>query len=510
MTVTATPTRAELIAAQRASFRPSPVPQHIKQMRILLIAAVFFSAYNIWTSITLTKFSLLFLSSTAISLWTLVFLFPVEMGHQDYTPSKKPGATAEDQTWIVEKEVVTRSYASVAWAAAAARSAYVVVNQKAVPEEVWISLGLEVGWELAKASAAAPKSKKTSHRNEATDHTYIQGRYPHTYPVKSNAVVRYSALSTLVRVDVLIPGNRHWSESHMLTSPPNSRRLDRSRSELDDQLKRRVASGRKTKPRKACINQVFLKPQLASATRSALMSGDIEEEVSVHILRPWGLLKPNATRVWVKVATWREVITEEKRAESPTFGIDSLALAGLKGISSSSFHLFAFCNPQHKMPPPPNLSHHVLSNSESCRIFKTEIVPDDLPPTLTPHPSRKRPLAILIVGQTGAGKTRTTPAILSAMANHHMPAHLIADAYKAYHPAYFSLLASDHPEHASPATRPDGRKWLAMASAEAISRKLDVLLESACRQPEDFRGLAQMFGEAGYRVEVVIMAVPAA
>ncbi|KAF5334441.1 hypothetical protein D9611_014491 [Ephemerocybe angulata] len=175
MTVTATPTRAELIAAQRASFRPPPVPQHIKQMRILLIAAVFFSAYNIWTSITLTKFSLLFLSSTAISLWTLAFLFPVEMGHQDYTPSKKPGATAEDQTWIVEKEVVTRSYAtSVAWAAAAARSAYVVVNQKAVPEEVWISLGLEVcaafslyvlagRWdgELAKAAAAAPKSKKT-------------------------------------------------------------------------------------------------------------------------------------------------------------------------------------------------------------------------------------------------------------------------------------------------------------------------------------------------------------
>ncbi|KAF5334440.1 hypothetical protein D9611_014490 [Ephemerocybe angulata] len=162
------------------------------------------------------------------------------------------------------------------------------------------------------------------------------------------------------------------------------------------------------------------------------------------------------------------------------------------------------------MPPPPDLAHHVLSHSESCRIFKTEIVPDDLPPTLAPHPGRKRPLVILIVGQTGAGKTRTTPAILSAMANHHMPAHLIADAYKAYHPAYFSLLASDHPEHASPATRPDGRKWLAMASAEAISRKLDMLLESACRQPEDFRELAQMFGEAGYRVEVVIMAVPAA
>jgi hypothetical protein len=49
-----------------------------------------------------------------------------------------------------------------------------------------------------------------------------------------------------------------------------------------------------------------------------------------------------------------------------------------------------------------------------------------------------------------------------------------------------------------------------MAAAEAISRKLDVLLESACRHLDDFQELARMFGEAGYRIEVVVLAVPAA
>ncbi|KAF4491429.1 hypothetical protein CGGC5_v001589 [Colletotrichum fructicola Nara gc5] len=162
------------------------------------------------------------------------------------------------------------------------------------------------------------------------------------------------------------------------------------------------------------------------------------------------------------------------------------------------------------MPPPPDLSHHILPEPVSREIFQTQILPADLPATLTPHPTRARPLAVLIVGQTGAGKTRTAPTVLSAMNRINPPAHFIADVYKAHHPSYLTLISSPNPAHASPATGPDARKWLAMAAAEAISRKLDVLLESACRHPDDFRDLARMFGEAGYRVEVVVMAVPAA
>ncbi|KAL2878260.1 hypothetical protein SGCOL_006512 [Colletotrichum sp. CLE4] len=169
------------------------------------------------------------------------------------------------------------------------------------------------------------------------------------------------------------------------------------------------------------------------------------------------------------------------------------------------------------MPPPPDLSRYVLPDAEAREIFTTKILPAELPPTLTPHPRRSRPLAVLIVGQTGAGKTRLAPVILDAMTRIHPPAHLIADLYKAHHPSYRTLIESDAsqaqqggPALASPATGTDARRWLAMAVAEAVDRRLDVLLESACRHPDDFRALARMFGEGGYRVEVVVMAVPAA
>lgn len=175
--------------------------------------------------------------------------------------------------------------------------------------------------------------------------------------------------------------------------------------------------------------------------------------------------------------------------------------------------------------PPPDVSSYKLAPEESLRIFKDEILPaefDGLPNNASS--SSSQPLAILAVGQTGAGKTRLSPAILSAF---HLvrngrpgelttapttsaagPAHLIADTYKTYHPEYTRLMIST-PHLASPATGPDARLWLAMASEEVVRRRLDVLLESACRHPDDFVQLAKIFSEAGYRVEVVVLAVPA-
>lgn len=47
-----------------------------------------------------------------------------------------------------------------------------------------------------------------------------------------------------------------------------------------------------------------------------------------------------------------------------------------------------------------------------------------------------------------------------------------------------------------------------MACEYAADHKLDVLVESACRHPDDFAGLVRVFRERGYRVCVAIMAVP--
>ncbi|VUC29018.1 unnamed protein product [Clonostachys rosea] len=159
------------------------------------------------------------------------------------------------------------------------------------------------------------------------------------------------------------------------------------------------------------------------------------------------------------------------------------------------------------MSPPPDLSAYRLSAGESEAIFNSEIVPQDIAP-LPPSPNLESPLAILAVGQTGAGKTRLCPALLSALAiSNRRPAHLIADVYKTHHPSYSSI----SPSHlASAATGPDARIWLSMAVKEAARRRLDILLESACRHPSDFTSLAETLSQEGYRVIVVLLAVPAA
>lgn len=166
------------------------------------------------------------------------------------------------------------------------------------------------------------------------------------------------------------------------------------------------------------------------------------------------------------------------------------------------------------MPPPPDLSSYRLSDADSRRIFQEEILPAEFPAdgagASAPSPStRKQPLAVLAVGQTGAGKTLLAPAIIQALGPSAKPAHFIADTYKTYHPQYTRLMLST-PQHASPATGPDARKWLAMAAGEATERRVDVVLESACRHPDDFCDLAALFRAAGYRVEVVVLAVPEA
>ncbi|ATY62104.1 zeta toxin family [Cordyceps militaris] len=164
------------------------------------------------------------------------------------------------------------------------------------------------------------------------------------------------------------------------------------------------------------------------------------------------------------------------------------------------------------MPPPPDLSSYRLSDADSQRIFLEEILPAEFPVSGgAPSPStRGQPLAVLAVGQTGAGKTRLAPALLQALsAVAPAPTHLIADTYKTYHPSYARLMQTA-PQHASAATGPDARRWLAQAAREATARRVDVVLESACRHPDDFAELAALFRAAGYRVEVVVMAVPAA
>jgi len=151
-------------------------------------------------------------------------------------------------------------------------------------------------------------------------------------------------------------------------------------------------------------------------------------------------------------------------------------------------------------------------------VFSDEIVPQELVPYMHlqhhTEDGEQKPLAVLIVGQTGAGKTRLAPILRQAMVDNvgggrRTPAHFIADTYKTYHPHYAACVQK-FPEKASILAGLDARVWLTMACSYAVEHRLDVLVESACRHPDDFCKLADIFHEGGYSVRVAVLAVPEA
>ncbi|KAK7735896.1 hypothetical protein SLS53_007274 [Cytospora paraplurivora] len=151
---------------------------------------------------------------------------------------------------------------------------------------------------------------------------------------------------------------------------------------------------------------------------------------------------------------------------------------------------------------------YILPVAVNQKIFDETIIPAELSHLKNAGHLEDgvQPIAILIAGQTGAGKTRIASAVWDAI-NTRNPAHFIADAYKNYHPEYTSLLKST-PSLASPATGTDAQKWLAMASNWCIGRKIDVLFESSCRNLDELTGLVSAFHSGGYRLYVVLLAVP--
>jgi len=153
-----------------------------------------------------------------------------------------------------------------------------------------------------------------------------------------------------------------------------------------------------------------------------------------------------------------------------------------------------------------------LSAEARAKIFQEQIAPHEVIPHISSNHKTdgKRPLAVIVVGQTGAGKTRLAPDLLKAMFNAKLnPAHFIADTYKTYHPYYAECLQKA-PEKASILAGLDARIWLTMACEYAVAERIDVLVESACRHPDDFCKLAKIFYKGGFKVRVAILAVPEA
>lgn len=144
---------------------------------------------------------------------------------------------------------------------------------------------------------------------------------------------------------------------------------------------------------------------------------------------------------------------------------------------------------------------HVLSAAENDRIFRERIVPDVLVGT-----PQEQPLAIIVSGQTGAGKTSITTLATQALAGRGTAVNINLDTYKPYHPQFDALMRADDTT-AGAYTSIDGHKWMEAAEAYAIRSRFDIVLESAMRDPRDFEEPAARLRAGGYRVEVLVVAV---
>jgi hypothetical protein len=160
----------------------------------------------------------------------------------------------------------------------------------------------------------------------------------------------------------------------------------------------------------------------------------------------------------------------------------------------------------------------VLSDIENASVFEKVIIPKELAAALASRASDgqskdghgREPLAILLLGQTGAGKSYLAPVIHESMqkVQRGPTVWLVADKYKTYHPD-FDRLAYEYgrPDMAYRATTRDARIWLQKAVEETARHGNDLLVESACRHSEDVRDMLRSLTSAGYRRYVVFLAV---
>ncbi|WP_329202915.1 MULTISPECIES: zeta toxin family protein [unclassified Streptomyces] len=161
-------------------------------------------------------------------------------------------------------------------------------------------------------------------------------------------------------------------------------------------------------------------------------------------------------------------------------------------------------HPGPRAPKRADQAHRTLSAEEHQQIFDEDIVPA----FLTGITSHQRPVVVYVLGQPGSGKSRTADQLQRALCGRGA-IRICGDAFKAMHPDYHRLLRS-HPRTAGSEIRSDYRLWCTKAEAYVRARHGDLIIEAAPADADDFWASALPFIEAGYRIEIVVLAVRAA
>ncbi|MCJ0875253.1 zeta toxin family protein [Streptomyces sp. AP-93] len=122
---------------------------------------------------------------------------------------------------------------------------------------------------------------------------------------------------------------------------------------------------------------------------------------------------------------------------------------------------------------------------------------------------QRQPVVVFVAGQPGSGKSLVADLVHAALGQRGGAVRVDHDEYKAVHPHYRTFLEEDV-RTAGVRVRPQTYWWQAEVEAQARALRCDVVVETPLADPEVFRGSAAAYRQAGYRIEVVALAVPEA
>ncbi len=145
--------------------------------------------------------------------------------------------------------------------------------------------------------------------------------------------------------------------------------------------------------------------------------------------------------------------------------------------------------------------HDLLDEAESGRIFRDRIVPDQLSGV-----PQEQPVVVFVGGQPGDGKATITAMVKAVLHHRGRPVVLNAGAYEPYHPRFHEPI-TDVPTTAGKYVEADGRRWLDQAEELVIAERYDAIVETEFLDPDGFAASAARFKEAGFQVEVAILAM---
>lgn len=146
---------------------------------------------------------------------------------------------------------------------------------------------------------------------------------------------------------------------------------------------------------------------------------------------------------------------------------------------------------------------HALSAPENERIYRERIRPLVLPDELQPL---EQSTFVMLGGQPGAGKTGLLTTSRDELREQGATITVVGDDLRSFHPGYRSLQRRD-PEHAAFLTNPDASRWVERLLEDARERRVNVVLETTMRQPDNVERIMTAFREAGYRTEARVVAV---